>query len=123
METKTHYYSTKVKVEVVGSRVYRLLSPYIYTDENIKVAAPCGFITDFISVPLGIFIKPDENGMLGAGIIHDYLYSRQSSYPYTRKDADIIFYTIGMIKTSHVWKVRLAYVAVRLFGWLFYKKK
>ncbi|RLC98688.1 MAG: phage tail protein [Chloroflexi bacterium] len=119
----TEYYSSRVNVEVLGSRVYKLLTPYIYTDKNIKVSAPAGLITDFISVPLGFFIKPDENGMLGAGIIHDYLYSKQSFYNYTRKEADYIFYTIGMIKNGKKWKVTAAYYAVRLFGWLFYKKK
>jgi len=60
-----------------------------------------------------------------ASMIHDVLYQYKRCVPVTRKEADLIFYT--MMKESGFMWAHIYYIFVRVFGWWFrgwkYKSK
>ena len=123
---------------------------YIWEKDGITrcIVIPKGFVSDGASAPRLLWtvtgITPD--GLVRAGaLVHDFLYkhggdlpkgSYQELNPYialdewiplndiwTRKNADRIFCRI--MKESGVGKIkrRIAYRGVRMFGWIFWKKK
>jgi len=108
---------------VKGGRVrWSVYEPfiYIYSKGKAKIIVPIDFVTDFASTPW--FLKnifPSYGKYGKASVIHDYLYSKKI---YTRKKCDLIFK--DAMKTSGVSriKIRIIYLAVRMFGWRFYNK-
>ena len=92
------------------------------TEHTIKV--PSGFVSDGFSLPL--LFKPLHNP-LGKGIeiavVHDFLYSKQCPPYITRGEADLFFFEGMNCMRMSAWKSNLFYLAVRLFGWLKYKKR
>lgn len=97
---------------------WRLHEPLIYDvgamDSGVQVVVPEGFVTDFASVPRGlwnIFPKWGRHGH--AAIVHDYLYWKKT---YSRERADAIFLEAMLVLGTAPWKARAMYRAVRLFG-------
>jgi hypothetical protein len=95
---------------------WTLISPLFYHSDMTKsvITVPCGFVTDFASVPRVPFIFD----MLGdiaqaAAALHDWLYA---SGTFPRKQADRIFREAVLVSGVPVWKAWLMYAAVRLFG-------
>ena len=84
------------------------------------VHVPAGFVTDFASVPWGLWNIFPTWGKYGKGaVIHDYLYQ---SKLVSRAAADLIFKeAMGVLGVSE-WKIDLMYWGVRTFGWLGYSK-
>ncbi len=105
-------------------RTFCLEAPYSYyvtVPGGETITVPAGYVTDFASVPrlfwtMGIdpLGKPAR-----AAIIHDYLYStggRIKTPPYTKAEADRIFYdAMGALGVGSV-KRWLMYQAVRVGG-------
>lgn len=101
--------------------VRKEFSYYIDTEDGEKVIVPSGFVTDFASVPRyfwRIFPKWGKYGT--AAVVHDYLYVAQTK---RRKDCDKIF--LQAMEVAGVDKIvrTLFYWAVRLGGWMSFKKK
>jgi hypothetical protein len=86
------------------------------SDEVIVV--PAGFITDFASVPKGLWnIFPPFGEWAAAAVVHDYLYKTQGlNGKYDRKQADKIFKEAMEVLEVPKWKRELMYNAVRTFG-------
>ena len=83
------------------------------------------FITDLSSIPrIFWMIYPPFGLYTLAGIVHDFLYSKEGSTQVrSRKEADDIFLEI-MKETGVSWHTRtIFYYAVRLFGKRFFKKR
>jgi len=103
---------------------------YLWKRDYIHVHVKTGFITDFASIPrLARLIIPKLGRYTKASVIHDYLYQHHDiditesiSYAFNRKQADICFRDamkeLGVVK----WKRNLMYWAVRLGGWVAWRK-
>ncbi len=118
---------TPLIVEVMpGGKRFKLYLDFTYLWKRlyIEIHVKRGFETDFASIPwifrwliskLGRYNKP--------AVVHDAIY--QNAIPghiFTRAEADLCFLDgmadLGVVK----WKRTLMYWAVRLFGWLAWRK-
>jgi len=94
-----------------------------YTDllgNRIYITVPSGFITDFASIPkiFHSFIE-DKDKYNKAAVVHDWLYN---SRIYDRKTADKIFLEAMTVLNIHPIKRHIFYFAVRLFGWIRWRR-
>lgn len=132
------------RVEPLGGNRYRLFEPYVYRwekdGERYRVVVPAGFTSDLASVPrlLWVVISPFD---LGAAVVpHDWIYAHGGRVPagswqigtgsgwadderaWTRRETDRLFGR--MMREVGVPRVRRrsAYLAVRLFGWVVWRR-
>jgi hypothetical protein len=108
--------------------VIEVTKHFSFTSSYGTITVPIGFHSDGLSIPRIAWplVGPATGKGFAAGLIHDFLYSQASNlrYPdFTRAEADAIFleclYHLGVS-----WPKRHAmHLAVRSFGWQFYKKK
>lgn len=83
-----------------------------YADES-KIIVPRGFRTDLASVPRILWsLFPPFGSHTQAAVVHDYLYRIE----YDKKEADLIFYYLMLNYGTYLWKAKIMYWAVRLFG-------
>ncbi len=96
---------------------FELLEEYFQwlTPFNTGVLIPAGFKWDGITRPwfLRTIFRNSERGVLRATLIHDYLYGT-ALLP--REEADLVFLWVLRCEGYPMWKARLAYYAIRLFG-------
>ncbi len=119
----------KLIVESITGGGYKLVDRLVYLPKLFGfgiIIVPCGFETDFASVPrfLRLFIDNDDGDIRAAAVLHDYLYSKQSSRKYShidRKQADDILREAMLSSGALKTRAYSAWLAVRLFGWIFYK--
>ena len=105
-----------------GRVTARLLSSFSYevgqpgSGEVIDV--PGGFVTDFASVPWGLWnLEPPLGDGGKAAVVHDYLYATKGlGGRYTRAQADGIFRQALGVLGVPAWKRTLLWAAVRLGG-------
>jgi len=104
-------------------KLYRSFQYHIgskYSLDSINI--PAGFITDFASIPRIFRVILPQWGKYGkAAVVHDYLYQHHDTHN-TRKFADQIFHDAMIVSGTKMWKVKIMYWAVRLFGWLAWRK-
>lgn len=105
--------------EIFGRAIFALDHPFNYEspDKKLKVNIPQDFETDFASIPfLFWWFFPPTGKWKRCAVVHDYLYNTGET---TRKVADSVFW-----KERHLAPFRMSFIwlAVRLFGWLFYCK-
>lgn len=95
-----------------GRRV-ALATPFSFVDGDVVVDVPAGFVTDFNSVPRGLwnFFPPWEYPE--AGVVHDFLYRFNGV---TRSEADSIHRRILELKGCPRWKRYVAYAGIRIGG-------
>jgi hypothetical protein len=111
-----------------GSMLIRVNADFSYVSRFGLVKVPKGFISDGASVPRPFWsiFSPFNGDYFEAALIHDYLYSKISSLCFpdlSRENADQIFMD-AMYDLGVGWFSRHAiHRAVRLGGWLSYKKK
>jgi len=123
---------TPLIVEVMPSgKIFRLHFAFTYQLGKMKITVPVGFDTDFASIPrFARMLIPKLGRYNKAAVIHDYLYQHHMiektyklSYVFTRAEADAIFRDgmrdLGVAK----WKYTLMYWAVRLGGFLAWRKR
>ena len=100
-----------------GETVIELMEPIVFTDAaGQDWVIPVGFRSDGASVPrfLWRLLSPAiDPQTLWASIIHDYCYGKAIT---TREKADAA-YRDQLIEDGYpVWKARLTYGGLRLFG-------
>lgn len=117
-------------LEFLGDGVWRLVEPFDYrlgTPDGVEyVRVPKDFLTDFASVPRGLWNLLPPIGSYGkAAVIHDFLYQFRaisqdpaiSDRACTRGEADAIFKegmeVLGVGRFTR-WMV---YAGVRVGGW------
>jgi hypothetical protein len=102
-----------------------MLAIFRYISSFGVVVIPTGFLSDGASIPRIFWSIFSPFGLyLKAALIHDFLYSKDSDelFPCDRATADLIFKEamfnlgIGWIKRETIYR------AVRLGGWMSYKK-
>ena len=101
--------------------------------DDIYFTAP-GLISEWFVIPEGSKCDSVSTGrffgrvILGrgknarAGLIHDWLYSLDAPFWITRKMADIILRRAIRYGGAAAWRAWAAYFAVRLCGWVFFRK-
>ena len=93
---------------------WRMLSPLIYQGNKDSFTVPCGFETDFASIPSAFrWLIPRHGKYDAAAILHDFLYVYQ---PVSRKDADGLFRKVMKELGVGRFKRHLMYRAVRFGG-------
>ena len=110
-------YDSAICIEPFNEYMYKTCAPLFYDIDDDIVVIPAGFKTDLASIPRSLwsFISPARSDLMGASILHDFLY--QCPTGIKRKDADDIFYNamIGHgVKATTAIKL---YLSVRLFGY------
>lgn len=84
-------------------------------DSGEIINIPKGFITNFASVPRGLWnIFPPWDKYGKAAVLHDYLYHVKR---FTRKRCDDIFLEAMEVLGVSKWKRLVIYYAVKLAGW------
>ena len=114
---------------------FKMLKKYIakieYDDKKGIVEIEEGFLTDFASIPKSLYsIVGSPVGLYTeAAIIHDYLYYKHdimlddfTIVTLNRKQIDLVFYNKMLESQVGKLKARTMWLAVRTFGWKFYKK-
>jgi len=98
--------------EIVETFKYFLFDP----PGGSFVRVPNGFITDFASVPRPLWaIIPPDGKYTQAAVLHDYLYQKKF---FSRKRCDMVFNEAMKILGVPLWKRRVMYRALRIFGWI-----
>lgn len=109
------------------SRIFKLTAPFRYWSSIGTIRIPEGFHTDGASVPRIFWnIFSPWGSYFNAALVHDFLYSKDSDATckvYDRAEADHLFKE-AMFNAGVGWVTRqTVYTAVRLGGWMSYKKK
>ena len=103
-----------------------LKKKYSYKVNNRIIEVPENFITDLASIPkiLWNIFEPAGENYTRSSLIHDYLYSKDCKYiEISRKEAEQIFLEIMKERGVPFWKRHLMHKAVRMFGWIFFRKE
>jgi hypothetical protein len=110
----------KLIVTDVGFKTWELVYSFKVETSKGVIIVPQGSTTDGASVPrcLWSFIPPIGR-YFKAAVVHDYLYY---SHKFDRKTSDLIFYELMLRYDTYIWKAKLMYIAVRLFGRKGYNK-
>lgn len=92
-----------------------------YQSLHVDVTVPPGTPTDFASVPWPLTVLyPNVGPYSRAALFHDQLYRQQTC---SRRTADSIFYDVMTHDKTPLWQRYPMYLAVRLFGWVFWNKR
>jgi len=116
-----------------GRACVRLLEPLEYrvgsAESGETIVVPAGFLTDFASIPWGLWnLFPPLGPWARPAIIHDFLYATRGDgwafqrcwitreRPYARAEADAIFREAMRVVGVDAWRREVMYRAVRLGG-------
>lgn len=122
-------FPSKLEVELAdqqaaqGRGTWRLTSTFSYESDvaNQTFTVPAGFVTDFASVPrIPIFFMLVGDVASEAAVIHDYLYSVQST---SRAVADKVLKEAAKVAGCPNWQAQILYLGVRLGGWYIWDRK
>jgi len=85
---------------------------------------PAGFESNGFTIPF-IFKPFFSNFDVGVenAIAHDFLYSELRTFDMFRRDADLAFYSGLRSSNLEVWKAKLFYITVVIFGDKHWRKK
>lgn len=109
-----------MKVKPNGETVCTTLNNEVYYTPFGRYIVPPGFESDGASMPRffwRLIGHPFSMDYLREAILHDYFYRTQTV---TRKHADRIF--LSMLKEKLSVRSRIIHLALRLFGWIAWRK-
>lgn len=120
-------FTTPLRVEILdktreGRITARLTEAFAYDVGHLgsgeTITVPAGFVTDFTSMPWGLWNLEPPLGRAGkAAVLHDYAYATAGLHGrYTRKQADDIFREALAVLGVSAVKRNLMWAAVRAFG-------
>lgn len=108
---------TPLRMEDINGRTVRLIAPLRYQTDVAYLGVihvPEGFITDFASVPRGLWnLFPPQGEYSRAAVVHDFLYRCTDV---ERRFCDAVFLEAMRLLGVGWFTRRLMYRAVRLFG-------
>lgn len=110
-----------------GRRI-TLFAPFIYSDpeKEILVEVPAGFISDFNSVPFGLWNLLPPWEYPEAGVVHDWLYKHPKGFYrgpkrdevcLTRSEVDDIHRRILHLEGASWPKRQAMWAGIRVGGW------
>lgn len=116
-----------------SGRRWELMRPFTYhigsRNSRHIIKVPKGFETDFASIPKFLFFLPYWSKYNKSPVLHDWLYHSKKiqGEKISRKQVDDIFLEAMLTE----WQYRrerhivawIEYLAVRMFGWLVWKRK
>jgi hypothetical protein len=121
-------YFARIDMVVVGplkgefrdnGRRMELLAPLEYTDDDRTVVVLTGFVTDFNSIPRGLWNIFPPWQFPQAGVVHDFLYQTGGV---SRSEADAVHQRI-LKELGCPWiKRRAAHLALRACGWAVWRR-
>lgn len=110
---------TKMAIEPLPKRLWKLLEPMQYVWEGKVYTVPKGFPFDGASIPrLARIVIPKNGVKLYAACLHDYFYR---THEVTRENADRAFLNILLEMGEPKPSAYLMYYAVRAGGWKAWK--
>jgi len=114
----------KPQAKFLGKRQWELVKPFVYNSKIAgKIEVPIGFVTDGSSQPpfTWILIGSPWGGRFAMGaIIHDWIYHDNT---FTRNICDAVYLEAMRILGVPLWKRRIIYRALRMFGGFCWKEK
>ena len=116
-------FPNKPRGTFVGKGQWKLIRPFVYNSRlKGKITVPIDTITDGASIPrfLWCLLGSPWSGRYAPGaIVHDFLYQEKK---FTRKEADLVFLESMEVLKVPLWKRRVMYRALRLFGGFAYRR-
>ena len=93
-----------------------------YGGRLVSLTIPAEFTTDLASIPRWLWpiIAPTRSDIMGAAILHDYLYSDHMGF--TRSEIDEIFLQALLDSGTPMLRAYEMYLAVRVFGGLHFNQ-
>lgn len=100
---------------------WEVLTDFTYTTtEGDLIHVRKGTRTDFASTPLGVRnLFPKDGAYAQAAVLHDDMYKRLL---FSQEKCDRIFLEAMKYLGVPLWKRRVMYRALRMFGWISYNK-
>jgi len=121
---------SSLKVEAIDNKYVRLTESFVIWSSLLNdkgylglISIPAGFICDYESVPRLPFIfwllaHTSKRG----GVVHDYLYRKDSVPLVPRCIVDAVYEEIMESRNNWWWRRKLKYYGVRTFGsWSYHK--
>lgn len=104
-----------------GGNRWKVLKEFVYEHAPIDVIkVPVGFVTDGGTVPPPFnAVYQNDDLEMDAFVIHDWNYTQQIR---PRKECDDILLEGMKCLGSPIWRRWPIYAAVRMFGWIWWKK-
>ena len=130
---------TPLQVEFIDGKKWRLTTRLEYRigapESNEAVVVPEGYLTDFASVPRGLWnIFPPTGAYGKAAVVHDFLYQQRivhtnvnnaqyfGKYYVSRSQADKIFLEAMNVLGVRWWPRVPVFLGVRAGGWVSWNK-
>ena len=113
---------TQLEMKVLGHQAYSVTQPLIYRNNEIMIQVGVGFDFDGASVPQALWsfgLSPMTGGYERSACLHDALYAGEI---FDRKLCDDLFLEAMASDGVGYFKRYAMYNAVRMFGWLVWKK-
>lgn len=112
------YRISNLETEKIDHKLWRVMTPLVFGLPTGLIHVPKNFITDGASCPqiLWALCAPMAGPQAEAAVLHDYLYSKDCTLPYTRKQADDIFYDAMIDNGTSKARACLIHRGVRLGG-------
>ena len=115
-------FTTELCLKVIGEQAYEVMAPLVYENEQVIIQVNPGFDFDGASIPKALWSvigSPMTGGYQRAGCLHDALYAGEI---FDRKLCDDLFLEAMASDGVGYFKRYAMYNAVRMFGWLVWKK-
>ena len=119
---EVHKISRRNRIFQRNTTYVMLVKAYYFYCGGRKQKIPAGFLSDGASIPRifwRILDPPITAGTLIASLKHDFVYQTACT---SRKKADRMFWKDMKRAGYPRWKAFLHYSAVRIFGWIPWKK-
>lgn len=94
------------------------------TTSGLRIVVPKGFVTDLASTPRPIwFLLPPCGCYTDAAIVHDFCYRNKGVvspifHTLSRRESDSVLLQGMRDRNTPSWQIFTIYWAVRLFGWI-----
>jgi len=121
----SQFLSELISTPVEDGLKIRLRQAFIYRlgpagDGAWTITVPSGFVSDYASVPRGLWWLFPPHQYPEPPVLHDYLYSHLG---YSRAVCDAVFLDALQARQVPRWRRVCMYLAVRFFGWMHRAKR
>ena len=113
---------TPLDVEFLNGKTWRLITRFEFMSEVTEsvIDIPDGFLTDFASIPRGLWSVLPPTGLYGkAAVVHDWLYKtrKATTHLVDRAEADaVLLESMEVLGVGRFTRLAI-YAGVRLGGW------
>ena len=113
---------TPLDVEFLDGKTWRLITRFEFMSEVTEsvIDIPDGFLTDFASIPRGLWNVLPPTGLYGkAAVVHDWLYKtrKATTHLVDRAEADaVLLESMEVLGVGRFTRLAI-YAGVRLGGW------